>query len=122
MRGWLSPLCALALVTAFASPALAGKGPRKSEVVWVAPDFASFDVRSIAMLPVATFDFNVDARRSTENAFGQSLRGTGYRWVSTLVTRDQIVLPALVDTPLNLEAAMLLVLTGMLPVSVSVAV
>ena len=91
MRGWLSPLCALALVTAFASPALAGKGPRKSEVVWVAPDFASFDVRSIAMLPVATFDFNVDARRSTENAFGQSLRGTGYRWVSTLVTRDQIV-------------------------------
>lgn len=91
MRGWLSPLCALALVTVSASPALAGKGPRKSEVVWTAPDFASFDVRSIAMLPVATFDYNLDARRTTETAIGQALRGTGYRWVPTLVTRDQVV-------------------------------
>lgn len=91
MRRWFSPLCALALVTVFASPALAGKGPGKSEVVWVAPDFASFDVRSIAMLPAATYDFSLDARRTTEGTLGQSLRGTGYRWVPTLVTRDQIV-------------------------------
>ena len=91
MRRWLSPLCVLALATTVASSAGAGKAPSKSDAVWQAPDFASFDVRSIAMLPVVTFDNSLDARRYTENAIGQSLRGTGYRWVSTQVTRDQIV-------------------------------
>ena len=91
MRRWLLLLSALALATAIASTAAAGKAPSRTDAVWQAPDFASFDVRSIAMLPVATFDNSAEARRFTENAIGQSLRGTGYRWVSTLVTRDQIV-------------------------------
>jgi len=69
----------------------AARGPSRTDAVWQAPDFASFDVRSIAMLPAVTFDNNVEARRYTESAIGQSLRGTGYHWVSTLVTRDQIV-------------------------------
>jgi hypothetical protein len=91
MRRWLPPLCALALAIVFASPAVAAKGPRKTDTSWLAPDFASFDVRSIAMLPAATFDNNVDARRAAETAIGQSLRNTGYRWISALVTRDQVV-------------------------------
>ncbi len=90
MRRWLSPLCALALVGAFASACLAGRAPKKSDVIWQAADFAGFDVRSIAMLPAASFDYSVDAQRSTETAIGQALRGTGYRWVSPLVTRGQL--------------------------------
>ncbi len=90
MRRWLPPVCAVALATAVASSAVAGKGPGRTDAVWQAPDYAGFDVRSIAMLPVATFDNSLDARRYTENAIGQSLRGTGYRWVSTMMTREEI--------------------------------
>jgi hypothetical protein len=91
MRRWLLALCVFTLATAVAPAAIAGKGPSRADAVWQAPDFASFDLRSIAMLPAATFDNSIEARRYTENAIGQSLRGTGYRWVSTLVTHDQIV-------------------------------
>ena len=91
MRRWFVPLCALALATSIASPVLAVRGGNKGEAIWTAPDFDSVGVRSIAMLPVATFDNSLEARRAVENAIGQALRGTGYRWVSTLVTRDQIM-------------------------------
>jgi hypothetical protein len=91
MRRWLLAVCVFALATAVASLAVAGKGSNRADAVWQAPDFESFDVHSIAMLPAATFDNSVEARRFTEAALGQALRGTGYHWVPTLVTHDQIV-------------------------------
>jgi hypothetical protein len=91
MRRWHSPLCVLALAIVFAPPADAGRVQARTDAVWQAPDFADYGVRSIAMLPAATFDNSAEARRYTENAIGQAFRGTGYRWVSTLTTRDRIV-------------------------------
>ena len=91
MRRWLPFLAGLAMVAALGPPAVAARKANKTDIVWQAADFASYDIRSIALLPAATYDNSVDARRQTETVVGQVLHGTGHRWVSTLVTRDQVV-------------------------------
>lgn len=84
-------LALLLLVLACSVPAFAGRGPRTSDRFFTAPDFASFGVRSVAMLPAATFDNSLEARKLTEAAFGQAVKGAGYRWVSAIVARDQML-------------------------------
>ena len=78
--------CALVLVMVLPAAA-AAKGPRAGEAVWTAPDIGTYDVRSIAFLPVAMYDPNLENRQLVEAAFGQALKGTGYRFVSTVVAR-----------------------------------
>lgn len=79
------------LLIALAFPALAQKGARRSDAVWTSPGFAAREPRAIAMLPAATYDDNVEARRQAESAVARALRAKGYRWVSTLITRDRMV-------------------------------
>jgi len=81
---------ATALLCALPPFAAAEKGARKVDIVWTAPDYAALDVRTIAVLPAATYDDNAEARRLTEYALGLAMRGTGYRWISTSTTREQL--------------------------------
>ncbi|MCC6350167.1 MAG: hypothetical protein IT347_11335 [Candidatus Eisenbacteria bacterium] len=82
--------CLLLLAAALAAPAAAQKGGKKVDLFWTSPEFAVHEPRTIAMLPVATYDNNTEARKNAELAIGRALRGTGYRWVSALVTRDRM--------------------------------
>jgi hypothetical protein len=88
MRARFPAACALILIASLAGPAVGEKGSRRGDGVWTAPDFATYDVQSIAFLPVAMYDHNFQNRRMVESSIGQALRGTGYRFVSTLVTRE----------------------------------
>lgn len=88
-RSALRALVLLALAVLVSAPALAAKG-RKVDLITTAPDFASYGVRSIAMLPVATFDGNVKAERLVTELWGTELRATGYRWVSALSAREML--------------------------------
>ena len=81
-------LCALALAAAL--PA-AGRPEKNVDLVWVAPDFASFGVHSIALLPVVTYDGSVEARRTVESGIVSTFPRDAYRWVSPIVSRDEIV-------------------------------
>lgn len=58
---------------------------------WTTPDIKNYPVASIAMLPPATYDGNVDSRKQVELAVGQALKGSGHRWVSPFLVRDDIV-------------------------------
>lgn len=84
------------IAAAFAAAALAAPvagAERKGHALdtfWLAPDYAQFHVASVALLPVATYDGNLEARRLSENAVGQALRGSGHRWVSAAVSRDYL--------------------------------
>ena len=83
--------CLLLLLPAvLAAPALAQKGARKVDLFWTSPEFAAHEPRTIAMLPAATYDNNVEARKQAEAAIARALRETGYRWTSTLVSRDRM--------------------------------
>ena len=66
----------------------AAKGPRAIDQVWTHPDFARFAVRSVAMLPPANFEHNLDAERQVQGEWGREFAGAGYRWVSATTARD----------------------------------
>jgi hypothetical protein len=89
MRRITSGHAALALAAlAAAGVAAAAKGPRTVDNIWVHPRYPSFDVRSIAMLPPASFERDFDAERQVQGQSGRALVGSGYRWVSSLTTRE----------------------------------
>jgi len=87
MRTTRALLVALAFVL-LAAPL--GAKPRPGDTVWLNPDFAKIDLKSIAMLPVATFDHNTEAEKIVAASFGPALGNTGYRWVSSNSTYDQL--------------------------------
>jgi len=43
------------------------------------------------MLPPATYDGSAEARKLVEQAVGQVLKGSGHRWVSPFLVRDQLL-------------------------------
>ena len=88
-RAGFAALLLLATLASLAPSALAAKKKGgRMDLVTTAPDFASFGVKSIALLPIATFDRSLPAERSVADLWGQNFKGTGYRWVSATVTRD----------------------------------
>jgi hypothetical protein len=78
------------LVGLAAFAASAAKKTPSGDRAWTAPDFAEYRVASIAMLPPATYDGSVEARKHVEQAVGQALKGSGHRWVSPFLVRDVI--------------------------------
>jgi hypothetical protein len=81
----------LLLACTIVVPASAEKAPKKMDLFWQSPEFAAHEPRAIAMLPAATYDGSVEARQAVEAAVAKALRGAGYRWTSTLVTRDRML-------------------------------
>ena len=85
-------LIALAVLAPLASPALAAKQKgRKVDLITTAPDFASYGIKSIAMLPVATFDKNLVTEARVAELVGRNLKDIGYRWVSTTSARGMLL-------------------------------
>ena len=77
---------------AAASPvSAADRGKASSDRFWVTPDIAAYPATSIAMLPPATYDGNLEARKLVETAVGQALKGSGHRWVSPFLVRDYLL-------------------------------
>jgi len=48
-------------------------------------------VGSIALLPPATYDGNVENRKLVEVAIGQALKASGHRWASPFLVRDNLL-------------------------------
>jgi len=87
----LARLLALAILLApVATPTHAAKGAHVIDHVWTRPDFDPSKIQSIAMLPVATFDGNLEAERLVQMKWGQTFAGAGYRWISGTTARDLI--------------------------------
>ena len=88
-RAGFAALLVLAALAPLATPVLAAKDKgRRMDLITTVPDFASYHVKSIALLPIATFDHNLSAERTVADLWGQNFKDTGYRWVSTRVTTD----------------------------------
>lgn len=90
MRRLIVSALFVAAVACAATALAADRGARKLDVFWQVPDLASLDLRAIALLPVATFDGNLEARRYTEDGVGKAFRGSGHRWLSPLLTREML--------------------------------
>jgi hypothetical protein len=79
---------ALAVALLGAAAVQAAKGPRVIDQVWTHPEIARFNVRSVAMLPPANFEHNLEAEKVVQVEWGRQFAGTGYRWVSAMTARD----------------------------------
>jgi hypothetical protein len=85
-------LVLVAVALAAASPvSAAGHGNSLGDKFWTAPDIARYPVTTIALLPPATYDGSVEARKLVETAVGQALKGSGHRWVSPFLVNDYLL-------------------------------
>lgn len=85
-------LVLLALVMAFASVASAApqpdRTPKKLDLIWTHPEIATIGIRSIALLPAATYTNELRTEKDIEMGWGQAFRSTGYRWYSSTLTKE----------------------------------
>lgn len=88
-RAGFAALLVLVAFVPLASSARAAKG-RKVDLITTVPDFASYGVKSIAILPVATFDKNLSAENKVTVLLGLSLKDIGFRWVSAMTAREML--------------------------------
>ena len=79
LAGVLLSACALA----------AARPQRNPEKIWTAAD-AARGVRSVAMLPPASYDHKLEAENLAGSLWGQAIRDAGYRWVSPNTARALI--------------------------------
>jgi hypothetical protein len=87
LRG-LVPLAIALLAITPGGSLRADKGGKSEDLVSVEPDTATYRVQSIAMLPVATFNFDNLVENKVGAAFAQQFAGTGYRWISARGTKE----------------------------------
>ena len=92
MKSSVPPRCPalltlLGLITLATS---AGAAPRTPDLIWVHPRFDSLGVRSVALLPAASFDKNRRNETFVESMFAKALQPTGYRWTTPETARDKI--------------------------------
>lgn len=82
-------VAALSIGFAASLPAAEKKGA--GDRFWTSPDVAKFPVNSIALLPPATYDGSLEARKQVEVAVGAALKGSGHRWASPFLVRDVLL-------------------------------
>ena len=82
---------AVLLVALFAGTIPAAEKTTTADRVWTTPDLASLGFTSVALLPPATFDGNVENRKLVETALGQALKSSGHRWSSPFLVRDNLL-------------------------------
>ncbi len=82
---------AAALLVAFSAPFVAAKPKQRlSDLLWVNPDYSRYQIREIALLPVVTFDNNLEAAGKVERAWGQAFSKSGHRWTSAAFSRERL--------------------------------
>ena len=77
--------------SALVTLAFAAEKKQAGDRFWTAPDIANYPVTSIALLPPATYDGNIEARKQVEVAVGTALKSSGHRWASSFMIRDYLL-------------------------------
>src|SRR5262245_32468221 len=87
------PLRRIAAVTAATAVVLAGgagAAKKAHDVFWTRPDYARLRVERIALIPVASYDNNIQNENMVEAGLGQAFKPLGYRWISGTTTREML--------------------------------
>jgi hypothetical protein len=86
-RPSLQGLIAAVVLALAARAALAGEG-KALDTFWSHPQIATMNLRSIAMLPAASFDLNLEAEKQLETAWSLASKSTGYRWYYSTLSKE----------------------------------
>jgi len=90
MRGRLGFTIMTAALLALALTAVADdkKGGKKLDQFWTSSEAAKISLRSVALLPAATYDADFKAEKEIENAFAPPARTTAYRWIFSTMSKE----------------------------------
>ena len=70
------------------SPAPGAAAPKKGpDLIWTHPQAESLGIERIAMLPVVSFNGDLQAEKLVENVLASMLRETGFKWMTGSSTR-----------------------------------
>src|SRR5262245_3030952 len=61
---------------------------KKLDVFWTSPEVANLRLRSVALLPGATYDNDLKAEKEIELGWGAPARTTTYRWLFSTMSKD----------------------------------
>jgi hypothetical protein len=90
----IAVLAAIALISrTFVPASLAADGEKKGkklDVFWVHPDAASTPLRSVALLPAASYDNSFTTEREIDSAWGPMARAAGLRWYFSTTSKDLV--------------------------------
>lgn len=89
MRG-ATRLGLLLLVVAIGLAGVAGAAKKKRDLFWTRSDYAHLGVDRIALLPVTSYDNNIQNEGMVEASLGPALKSLGYRWISATTTRAML--------------------------------
>ena len=94
---------AVLLLVSPSMPGLDAAHAAKRHNNWVHPDYASFHVARIALVPVVTYDHDADAEASIGAALLRSFATKGYDWITPLALSDSLKGEP-DDSPISLRA------------------
>ena len=100
-----------ALAATLAIVALSGaaeKRGKKVDAIWTHPDFKSFGIKSIGVLPPVSYDHSLQNEKAVETALGNVLKGAKLRWVGSASARALIARDASGDSLLKVARDRLL--------------
>ncbi len=78
----------IAGVTLLAPPADADRKDKQLDLFWSHAEIAHIPLRSVALLPAATFNNDYKAEKEIEVAWGPVGRSTGHRWFFSTMAKD----------------------------------
>jgi hypothetical protein len=90
---WIAPSLALVMAAALLLALVASAAPKKNregDTVWTSTEISKLSLGGVAMLPVMSYDNDIQKERQVESAWAQAFVGTGYRWVSGTTARDNL--------------------------------
>jgi hypothetical protein len=79
-------ICAGAMVLALA--AAADPKGKKLDLFWTSPEMAHISLRSVALLPAASFDNDYKVEKEIEVGWGPPAHTTAYRWYYSTTSKD----------------------------------
>ena len=89
----MSRKLAAALAAALALATLAGAAEKRGkakDAIWSNPDFKRFGIRSVGVLPPASYDHNLQNEKAVETALATVLKEAKLRWIASLPARTLI--------------------------------
>jgi hypothetical protein len=82
IAGRVAAIALLGAAAIAAAPADKGRPGTKVDLIWAHPDFESFGIQRIAMLPCASYGGDLVSEKLTEGHLARALRAKGYRWIT----------------------------------------
>ncbi len=103
------PFRVLPMLLLLAATAWAGKDAgSKLDLIWTHPDYATLGPKSIAFMPVVSFNNDLPTEHMAEDGAARAIRGRAYRWMSPATVQSLLAAKPSADSVWKAQRAVIL--------------